>query len=234
MIVAAAKQRAGYVLYGSRNSGSAAVEAALEMARAPYRIVDAATWRKKDAAATFAQLQRVNPLHQIPTLVTPDGTVISESAAILIHLGLVHPRARLLPASASQRAQALRALVFIAANCYAAIGVIDYPERWHGKGDKQADERLRKGARRRLHKLWCLFADTFATDSGKKKTAFLFGAQPGAADLLAAVVSRWSGSRKHLAKQRPAFHTLLERIEAHPSVAPVIERHWGAGTVQGP
>jgi GST-like protein len=232
--VAAAKKRAGYVLYGSRNSGSAAVEAALEMAKAPYRIVDAATWRKKDDAATFAQLQRVNPLHQIPTLVTPDGTVLSESAAILIHLGLAHPRAKLLPANALQRAQAIRAMVFIAANCYAAIGVIDYPERWHGNGDKNADERLRKGARRRLHKLWCVFADTFAADASKKKAPFLFGAQPGAADLLAVVVSRWSGARKHLAKQRPAFHALLERVEAHPIVAPVIERHWGAGPVTGP
>ncbi len=229
------KQRAtGYVLYGSRNSGSAAVEAALDMAKAPYRIVDAATWRKKDDAAAFAQLQRVNALHQIPTLVTPDGTVLSESAAILIHLGLVHPRAKLLPADASQRAQALRAMVFIAANCYAAIGVIDYPERWHGKGDKAADERLRKGARRRLHKLWCVFADAFAADAAKNKAAFLYGEQPGAADLLAAVVSRWSGARKHLAKQRPAFHAMLERIEAHPKVAPVISRHWGAGTVPGP
>ena len=35
-----------YVLYGSRNSGSAAVEAALELARAPYLIVSAATWDK--------------------------------------------------------------------------------------------------------------------------------------------------------------------------------------------
>lgn len=234
MIVAAAKKRAGYVLFGSSNSGSAAVEAALELARVPYRIVDAATWRKKDDAAAFAQLQRINPLHQIPTLVTPDGTVLSESAAILIHLGLVHPRARLLPANASQRAQAIRAMVFIAANCYAAIGVIDYPERWQGKGDKDANERLRKGARRRLHKLWCVFADSFVTDAAKKKTDLLFGAQPGAADLLAAVVSRWSGVRKHLAKQRPAFHALLLRIEAHPSVATVIERHWGAGTVKGP
>jgi GST-like protein len=232
--VAVAGKRAGYVLYGSRNSGSAAVEAALEMAKAPYRIVDAATWRKKDSAATFAQLQRVNPLHQIPTLVTPDGTVLSESAAILIHLGLVHPRARLLPTDASQRAQALRAMVFIAANCYAAIGVIDYPARWHGTGDKGADERLRKGARRRLHKLWSVFADTFAAAAAKNKTAFLFGAQPGATDLLAAVVSRWSGARKHLARQRPAFHAMLERIEADPRVASVIERHWGAGPVVGP
>jgi GST-like protein len=226
--MAAAGKRAGYVLYGSRNSGSVAVEAALEMAKAPYRIVDAATWRK---TAAFKELKRVNPLHQIPTLICPDGTVLSESAAVLIHLALVHPSARLLPANASQRAQAIRAMVFIAANCYAAIGVIDYPERWHGKGDKNADERLRKGARRRLHKLWCVFADTFAADAGKKKTAFLFGAQPGAADLLAAVVSRWSGTRKHLAKQRPAFHAVLERTEAHPGIAPVIARHWGAGPV---
>ena len=217
-----------YVLYGSRNSGSAAVEAALELTRAPYRIVDAATWNQ---TAAFEELKRVNPLHQIPTLVTPDGTVISESAAILIQLGLEHPRAKLLPTNASQRAQAIRAVVFIAANCYAAIGVIDYPERWHGKGDQEADERLRKGARRRLHKLWCVFADTFAAD---KKSGFLFGSQLGAADLLAAVVSRWSGARKHLAKQRPAFHALLERIEAQPAVAAVIDRHWGAGPVKAP
>lgn len=225
------KKASEYVLFGSRNSGSAAIEAALELTRVPYRIVSAATWEK---TASFEELKRINPLHQIPTLVTPDGTVLSESAAILIHLGLAHPRSKLLPANASQRAQAIRAMVFIAANCYAAIGVIDYPERWYGRGDKEADERLRKGARRRLHKLWSVFADTFAADAANQNAAFLFGTQLSAADLLAAVVSRWSGARKHLAKQRPAFHALLERIEAHPTVAPVIERHWGAGTVSGP
>jgi GST-like protein len=225
------KKASEYVLFGSRNSGSAAIEAALELTRAPYRIVSAATW---DKTAAFEELKRINPLHQIPTLVTPDGMVLSESAAMLIHLGLAHPRSKLLPANASQRGQAIRAMIFIAANCYAAIGVIDYPERWHGKGDKEADERLRKGARRRLHKLWSVFADTFAADAASKNAAFLFGTQLGAADLLAAVVSRWSGARKHLAKQRPAFHALIERIEAHAAVAPVIERHWGAGTVSGP
>jgi GST-like protein len=213
-----------YLLYGSRGSGSAAVEAALELARAPYRIVSAATWDRKSARA---ELKRVNPLQQIPTLVTPDGTVLTESAAILIHLGLAHPRARLLPADASQRAQALRAMVFIAANCYAAIGIIDYPERWLGKDDEAGRERLRQGTRRRLHKLWSLFADSFAAGDGP----FLFGERPGAADVLAGVVSRWSGARKHLARQRPAFYALLQRIEAHPVIAPVFERHWGDGPV---
>lgn len=219
-----AKVQPAYVLYGSRNSGSAAVEAALEIARVPYRIVSAASWDKTSARA---ELRRVNPLQQIPTLICPDGTVLTESAACLIHLGLAHPRARLLPKDASQRALALRALVYIAANCYSNIGIIDYPERWLGKGDADANEALRKGARRRLHKMWNLFADQFGSGPGP----YLAGEQIGAADLLAAVVSRWSGTRKHLARQRPAFHAMLERIEAHPTVAAVIARHWGAGLV---
>jgi GST-like protein len=225
----ATQQRSkGYLLYGSRNSGSAAVECALELAKAPYRVVDAATWRKKDAPATFAQLQQANPLHQVPTLLCPDGTLLTESAAILIHLALVHPRARLLPADAAARAQALRALVFVATNCYSAIGILDYPERWLGKGDADVNERLRKGARRRLHKLWSVFAEHAA---GEGKSSFLFAEQPGAADILAAVVSRWSGARKHLARRHPVLHAQLGRVEAHPALAPVFARHWGSGPV---
>ncbi len=217
--------RAPYLLYGSRNSGSAMVEAALEITKAPYRIITASTWEPKSA---LAELKRVNPLHQIPTLVTPGGTVLSESAAILIHLGLVHPKSGLLPRDPSQRALVLRALVFIAANCYAAIGVIDYPERWVGKGDKSAQGTLRRGARRRLHAYWSTFADSVV---GPVQGAYLFGDALGAADLMAAVVSSWSGARRHLAKHRPVLHATLERIEAHPAVAPVIASHWGAGPV---
>jgi GST-like protein len=216
-----------YVLYGSRNSGSAAVECALEMVKAPYRIVEAATWRRKEDPAAFEQLERANPLHQIPTLVCPDGTVLSESAAILIHLALAHPRAGLLPGDAAARARALRALVFIAANCYSAIGIIDYPERWLGKADKAANDKLRKGARRRLHKMWSVFAANVVP----KPQRFLFGAQPGAADILAAVVSRWSGARKHLARRHPALHEVMQRVEAYPALAAVFERHWGSGPV---
>jgi GST-like protein len=216
-----------YTLFGSRNSGSAAVECALELAKAPYCIVDAATWRKKDNAKSFARLQRANPLHQIPTLVCPDGTLLTESAAILIHLALMHPRARLLPSAPAARAQALRALVFIAANCYSNIGVIDYPERWLGKSDKAANERLRKGAKRRLHAMWSVFAESVVPEPKR----FLCGAQPGAADILAAVVSRWSGACKHLAAHHAALHAVTERVEAHPVLAPVFSRHWGAGPV---
>jgi GST-like protein len=208
-----------FTLFGAKGSGSAAVEAALTLLAAPFRIVDAASW---EPGPGRDELARVNPLTQIPTLVLPDGGVMTESAAILIHLGLAYPDSPLLPADTARRAQALRGLVYIAANCYAAIGVIDYPERWCADADDAMRKRIQAGTRARLHALWDTFADTFPAQP------FLAGAQPGALDLLAAVVSKWSGSRQHLATARPAFAALLARIEADPRVAPVFARHWPA------
>ncbi len=203
-------------LYGAAGSGSAAVEAALVQCGADYRVVTAATW---EAGSALDELRRVNPLQQIPTLVLADGSVLTESAAILIHLGLTHPASNLLPSDPAARAQAIRGLVFIAANCYAAIGVIDYPERWCA--DAGATESLRSGARARLHHCWDVFADTFGAPQ-----PFFGGAAPGAQDIHAAVVSRWSGARAHLKRVRPALHALIERVDAHPVLAPVFARHW--------
>jgi len=208
-----------YTLYGKKGSGSASTQAALEVIGAPYRIVETASWDTNDA---FVELLKVNPLGQIPTLVLDDGTAMSESAAILIHLGGAHPESGLLPRDASARAQAVRGLVFIAANCYAAISVIDFPERWcaDADADDAVKDRIRAGTRARLHKHWEMFADLFPANP------YLGGRELGALDILAAVVSKWSGSRKHLEKARPLFYATLMRIEAHPKVAPVFARHW--------
>lgn len=208
-----------YTLYGKKGSGSASTQAALEVIGAPYRIVETASWDTNEA---FVELLKLNPLGQIPTLVLEDGSALSESAAILIHLGSVHPEARLLPEDPSARAQAIRGLVFIPANCYSAISIIDYPERWctDADHDEVVKERIRAGTRARLHKHWEMFADLFPA------RPYLGGAELGALDLLAAVVSKWAGTRKHLQQARPAFHETLLRIEAHPKVAPVFAQHW--------
>jgi GST-like protein len=127
-----------------------------------------------------------------------------------------------LPHDGSARAQAIRGLVFIAANCYAAISVIDFPERWCEDADEATQQRIRSGTRARLHRHWEMFADLFPA------RPYLGGAEIGALDLLAAVVSKWSGSRAHLQQARPAFYETLLRIEAHPKVAPVFTQHWPA------
>lgn len=199
-------------LYGARSSGAAAVEAALRIAGEPYRYVEAADWK---TGWKHEELQHVNPLAQIPTLVLEDGSVMTESAAILIWLGLCYPQSGLLP---PEPAQAIRGLVYIAANCYAAIGIIDYPARFCAPCDDALSERIRAGAKSRLHEYWRVFADQFAVHMKPD--------QPGALDVLAAVVSRWSGARQHLKEHRPEFHAALEKVEADSRIAEIFQRHW--------
>jgi len=204
-------------LYGTQGSGSAAVEAALAIAGVEARLADAASWQDSPG---LVELKRINPLAQIPTLVLDDGTVLTESAAILVHRGLVHPQSGLLATDPRARAQQIRGLVYIAANCYAGIGILDYPERWYPDPDDAVRKAMQRRGRARLHELWQAFADQFPA------TPWLSGERIGALDVLAATVSMWSGARQALAASRPEFSRLLARIEAEPRVAPVWARHW--------
>lgn len=204
-------------LYGTQGSGSAAIEAALAIAGVEARLVDAASWQESPG---LEELRRINPLAQIPTLVLDDGGVLSESAAILIHLGLVHPESGLLATDPRERAQQIRGLVYIAANCYAGIGILDYPERWYPEPDDAVRAAMQRRGSARLYELWESFADQFAA------RPWLSGERIGALDVLAATVSKWSGARQALASSRPQFSALLARIEAEPRVATVWARHW--------
>ncbi|MEX3777355.1 glutathione S-transferase [Pseudomonas sp. MYb118] len=204
-----------YQLYGHRNSGAAAIEAALELCEVPYRFIDVEL-----AMEAAIALEKLNPLKQIPTLQLPDGSILTESAAILIHLALAFPQSSLLPALPAERDQAIRGLVYIVSNCYPNIGIIDYPERWLVASDHPSRENLVAGARHRLHWCWEVFADEFSRE------LYLGDETPGALDVLAAVVTRWAGTREHLRHARPGFFAWLERIDRHPTLAPVFARHW--------
>jgi GST-like protein len=187
-----------WTLFGSNGSGSAAVEAALLRCRVPFRRVVASTWEPGEG---LDKLRRANPLAQIPTLQFDDGRVMTESAAILIHLGLLFPASALLPDDPFDRAQAICGLVCMAANCYAAIGVNDYPERWLPEASE---------------------ADQFPAPA----TGAYGGTRPGALDLLVAVVSRWSGARAHLQAHRPGLSALVQRVDADPEFRDLFLQHW--------
>ncbi len=92
-------------LYGTKGSGSAAAEAALDIAEVAYQTVEAASWKPSPG---LDELRRINRVAQMPTLVLDDGSILTESAAILIHLGLAHPESGLLASEPSRRAQQTR------------------------------------------------------------------------------------------------------------------------------
>lgn len=202
-------------LFGSPGSGSAAVEMALRAAAVPYSLVRGSSWEPE----TLPALRKVNPLAQIPTLLLEDGSVLTESAAILLCVAERHPEACLLPRAEGPRFQALRGLTFIAANCYPAVSVADYPERWTTDSTSTARDQVRKAARQQLHRAWAIFADLFHHHESMRAT------EPGILAFLAVTVSQWSGTRAFLEAHRARFHSQLLELERSPVIAAVLTEH---------
>ena len=82
----------GYVLYGYPGSGSAAIEVAMVDSDIPFEFRDVSP--ETDALYSDA-FRAVNPRQQVPALLHPDGSVITEVPAILNHLADAHPQAGL-------------------------------------------------------------------------------------------------------------------------------------------
>src|SRR3984957_7518984 len=102
-----------YKLYGRSNSGSFAVQVALEEIGARYERI----WVGREPA-DVARFREVNPTGRVPALVLPDGTVIFESAAMLIHIALTHPASLPAKAGTPLHASFLQWMVFLSANVY--------------------------------------------------------------------------------------------------------------------
>ena len=103
-----------YKLYNRIGSGGFVVEAALALADIPHELV---TLNSVTSTPLPASFRDINPWGQVPTLLTPDGDTLTESAAILIHLAACHPGKGLGPPPGSpEHGQFLRWLVFMSSN----------------------------------------------------------------------------------------------------------------------
>ena len=125
---------AAYRLYGRQGAGSLAPQMLLEEIGAAYELI----WVSR-APAEIEAFRRISPAAKIPVLMLPDGTVVSESAAILIHLTNAHPAAALAPvAGSSAHAHFLQWMVFLSANVYEAALRFFYPHRYSAAGEGAA------------------------------------------------------------------------------------------------
>lgn len=206
-----------YVLYGNAGSGSCIVECALAEIGAPYELRDVSL---ADDAQRDDAYAAVNPQRKLPTLITPSGEKLTESAAIAIALAERHPDIALLPDPGSrERAQALRWLIFVAAELYPLVEINDYPERF------VADPAHADGARERARELWrqrWLVAErAIAGDPWLLPAGFCI------TDVYIAVVSRWAQQTAWRAANLPKIERLCAAVVARPTLADVWARHFG-------
>ncbi|WP_419253063.1 glutathione S-transferase family protein [Caulobacter sp. ErkDOM-YI] len=201
---------AAYTIYGALGSGSVPVEATLTLLGQPYAVIEAPTWEGESQQAKVAV---VNPLKQIPALVTPAGETITESAAMLIWLADRHPQAGLSPApGAPERAQFLRWMTFIPASIYSLFWVRDDPSRLVGD-DAAMQARVKAATAERILDCWAMM------ESQLEPGRYLLGDQMSVLDLYVAVVSRWGPRRVRFYEVAPRMAEVVKRVDADPRLA---------------
>ncbi|MDF1635446.1 glutathione S-transferase family protein [Mycoplana sp. MJR14] len=212
-----AETQTHYHLYGAPGWGSVLVEAALVRARLPYTFEDVTGF---DAPGPVRdRLVALNPLAQVPVLVLPDGTVMTESAAILLHLAETYPEAGLAPPVGDPaRPVFLRRLVWLVSALYATFTYADYPERWA----PGAPEELRERVLARRKQLWRQWEDEIAP------APWALGARFSALDLWISAMTRWRPGRGWLAENCPKLHAIALRVDAEPDLRELWARNFDA------
>lgn len=198
-----------YTVYGAVGSGSVPVEAALTLIGAPYEVVEAVTW---EGEAEREKVAPVNPMRQIPVLVTPEGETLTESAAILIWLAEKHPEAALAPeVDDPRRGQFLRWMAFVPGAIYSMFWVRDEPSRLAGD-DPAAQAIIKARTAERIADCWT------AMEAQLTPKRWLLGDELTVLDLYVAVASRWTPNRARFHEVAPRMGEVMRRVDALPEL----------------
>jgi len=208
-----------YKLYWSRGTGVVAPQVMLEEIGADYEKVIIDIEKGDNQSPEFLA---VNPLGQIPTMVLPDGTPMTESAAIILQLADAHPEAGLAPAPGSaERARFYRWIAFLASNVYMADLRHYYPERH--TTDPGGVEGVAKAAVVDLDRSFAILNE--ALDPGP----YLLGERFSAADLYLWMLVGWHPERERMLSENAGVAQLVQRVEQRPAVARVRAEHDAPG-----
>ncbi len=191
-------------LYGAAGSGSVAIEAALTLLDIPYDLIEGATWVE---AAARERIAASNPMRQIPTLIFPDGEIMTESAAILIDLADRHPQARLAPSPGdAQRRQFLRWMVYVSAAIYSLHWI--KPDVARIGAPPAARESVVDAVHERIAFCWQNM------DAQISPQRYLLGDELSVLDLYVAVVSRFGPWRSRFYAVAPKMAEVVRRVDA--------------------
>jgi GST-like protein len=205
-------------LYGRAGWGSTIVEAQLEWYGLPFAFEPVDDLFKSPEAR--AKLEKVNPLAQVPTLVMPDGGVMSESAAITLLLADITGKDSLVPApQAKERAKFLRWLVFVVANIYPTFTYADDPARFVSVN--AARDPFRAATDAYAQRLWHQV-------EGEAGSPWFLGERFSALDIYLDVMTRWRPKRGWFETETPRLFAIARRTDQVPELAEVWKRNFPA------
>ena len=200
-----------YTLYWAPNSAALAPQICLEEAGQPYELVPVDL-----AVARTADYLKLNPGGKVPTLITDEQQVVTESAAICLFVADRYKEASLMPASGDPAlGVALQWLFFLTNTLQPAILRFYYPERH--TTDPAGKQAVIDSAMNDVATLWGR-VDRHLGATGP----FFLGTRFSVPDAFAFMLSNWPESCPGLADRFSAVARCKDAVRARPSVQGIL------------
>ena len=202
-------------LYSRAASGSCAVEALIAELGIAVELVDV----RREADGSIPQwYMAINPRGEVPAIAFPDNDIMTESAAIMLHLADLHRSGDLAPPlNSDDRRTYLRWMVYLASAPYISDLRLFYPERY--STDKSHADGIKAKAIADLNRDFDLFAD------GMGEGPFVLGQKFSAVDIYAAMLISWSEDITSLFARLPKLEKLYRNVTQRPAIRKVWERN---------
>jgi GST-like protein len=204
------------LLLGCQGCGNAIVECAFALAGLPF------DYEEVDYSAdspTRPRLLEVNPLGQVPTLVLPDGTVMTESLAMIHYVDDAAPSAGLIPPRGDPlRPVFYRWAIHLIAAVYPTFTYGDDPKKW--VADETGAKQLRASTDAHRQEMWRRLESVAGSP-------WFLGEKRSALDLYIASMTRWRPGRKWFEANTPKLVAIAERASALKELTPVMKKNFG-------
>ncbi len=205
-----------YTLHGRYGWGSVLAEAQLEWYGLPFQFVDVGDLFEDSAAR--ARLAKLNPLAQVPVLMLPNGEVMTETAAITLHLADAAGSHELVPAPGDKtRPGFLRWLVFLVANIYPTFTYGDVPERFVAAAQAAKDFRTHLDTYQKA--LWRMVEPA-------AQSPWFLGERFSALDIYLCAMTRWRPNRPWFEENAPKLVAAADRCNELPRLTAVWLRNY--------
>jgi glutathione S-transferase len=193
-------------LYYSPSTASLVVHWLLIELEVPHQLHELDFERRAQKSPDYLKL---NPAGVVPTIVM-DGQIITEAAAIVLHLADLHPHAGLAPLPATaQRAQYYRWMFFCANTLQPAYRAWFYADEPAGPAHTDA---VKHHARLKIEGAWQQVADHLQANG-----PFLLGEDLSAADFMLTMMMRWSRNMPKPSDTWPVLQAHAQRMKARPA-----------------
>ncbi|KAG8885757.1 hypothetical protein FRB98_001621 [Tulasnella sp. 332] len=188
--------------------------------------------RNRVDSPELRRLLAANPLAQFPTLITPDGSVMTETAAIVLYLNDRHGHqtpwgtSTLTP---GQLASFYRWLVFLPANVFSTVTHMEYPARFVTiPVDSPVDSDLihgwvKEAGKKRRADAWLILEEHLGKMTKREEAKpFLLGTEhPNMLDIYVTLLAHWSPHPRYtwLAENCP---TIIENCKKTIATSAVV------------